>query len=45
VYETINDSFLYDTMEKISEEKRVLSEELNKSAVLCQKLLQMVQGQ
>lgn len=45
LHETINDPFIFNTMETISEEKRVLTEELNKSVALCRKLLQMVQGQ
>ena len=41
----INDSRIYDAMEALAEEKNLLKEELEKVTNLCQKLLQMVQGQ
>lgn len=44
VTKSINDSMIYDTMEQMSSEKLALKEELDKSVLLCQKLLQMVQG-
>lgn len=44
VYETINFSEVYSAMETIKNEKRMLKEELEKSADLCQRLLQLVQG-
>ena len=42
--QTINDPTIFDTVEKMAKEKNALTEELNKSVAMCQKLLQMVQG-
>ena len=44
VHETVNDPTIFKVMEKLAQEKNALSEELNKSVAMCQKLLQMIQG-
>ena len=42
--DSIGNPFIFNTMEKLSEEKMKLTEELNKSVALCQKLYALVQG-
>ncbi len=44
VSDCINSPLLYDTMNKLSEEKRALTTELTKSTALCQKLLSLLEN-
>ena len=42
--DSIRNPYLFDTMRRMSDEKKMLTDELNKSVALCQKLYEMVQG-